>query len=352
MGLKIILCSLELAFLLNALNAANLDLPSVENIQDMILEEKFIESLILPTIKEERAVLAPVLEPVLTPERDVTFHLFTRSNPGKGSALKVGDSMALKDSQFMPDRGLKVVIHGWTDKGTTKWLKIIRSNYLSEEDCNVVIVNWFPISIKEYHVAAKLTEQIGAYVGEFLHFLNAETNISLANVHILGHSLGAHIAGFAGSSLSGNVGRITGMDPARPAFEAPVYKDQKSRLDPSDAIFVDVIHTCAGTLGFIKTVGHADFYPNGGTFRQPGCSPLVTQYCSHGRSYQFMAESIVSPRAFVAIKCDSWAEYRAGKCDNSTAVMGDKVSSETRGSFFLETNAESPYGKGDSNSIF
>ncbi|XP_063989915.1 endothelial lipase-like isoform X2 [Diachasmimorpha longicaudata] len=310
MGLKTILFSLELAISFNLINPANLDVPSFENIQDMILEEKFVESLILPTIiKEERTVLSPVLEPVLNPIKDVTFHLFTRSNPERGSAIKVGDLMGLKDSEFMPDRGLKMVVHGWTDKGTTKWLKIIRSNYLSEEDCNVIIVNWFPTSIKEYHVAAKLTEQIGAYVGEFLHFLNVATNISLADVHILGHSLGAHIAGFAGSSLSGDVGRITGLDPARPAFEAPVNKDQKSRLDPSDAIFVDVIHTCAGTLGFIKSVGHADFYPNGGTFPQPGCSPLVAP------------------------------------------VMGNNASPESRGSFFLETNGEVPYGKGDSNSL-
>uniref|UniRef100_A0A6V7JJ22 phospholipase A1 n=1 Tax=Bracon brevicornis TaxID=1563983 RepID=A0A6V7JJ22_9HYME len=116
--------------------------------------------------------------------------------------------------------------------------------------------------------------QVGKYVAKLIEFLQIQSNVSLSRVHILGHSLGAHAAGFAGASLSGNIGRITAMDPARPGFESPIYKDQKDRLDPSDAAFVDVIHTCAGTLGFSRALGHADFYPNGGTFSQPGCATI------------------------------------------------------------------------------
>lgn len=42
-------------------------------------------------------------------------------------------------------------------------------------------------------------------------------------------------------------------------------------LDKSDANFVDVIHTAGGAAGYFGTVGHVDFYPNGGTPIQPGC---------------------------------------------------------------------------------
>lgn len=95
----------------------------------------------------------------------------------------------------------------------------------------------------------------------------------LENVHIIGHSLGAQIAGFAGNNLGGRVGRITGLDPAKPLFESLVNleNNKPEYLDWNDALFVDVIHTCAGTLGFVSAVGHVDFYPNGGTATQPGC---------------------------------------------------------------------------------
>ena len=57
-----------------------------------------------------------------------------------------------------------------------------------------------------------------------------------------------------------------GLDPAGPYFE---NSDPNYRLDPSDAVFVDAIHTDAShtfKLGFgiYQAVGHVDYYPNGG----------------------------------------------------------------------------------------
>lgn len=57
--------------------------------------------------------------------------------------------------------------------------------------------------------------------------------------HIIGHSLGSHIASYAGKKITG-LGRITGLDPAKPYFESMA---SVTRLTPNDAIFVDVIHT-------------------------------------------------------------------------------------------------------------
>lgn len=62
------------------------------------------------------------------------------------------------------------------------------------------------------------------------------------------------------------------MDPAGPFFE---NFDLSVRLDPSDAKFVDVIHSNAkpmiqGGAGMYAACGHVDFYPNGGQ-DQPGC---------------------------------------------------------------------------------
>lgn len=45
-----------------------------------------------------------------------------------------------------------------------------------------------------------------------------------------------------------------GLDPAKPGFEDTSTKDDS--LDPSDAEFVDIIHSCGGTLGYAKPLGH------------------------------------------------------------------------------------------------
>jgi hypothetical protein len=57
------------------------------------------------------------------------------------------------------------------------------------------------------------------------------------------------------------VGRITGLDPSGPLFHSVGRAD---RLDPSDAQFVDVIHTAGKWVGNDDISGHADFFPNGG----------------------------------------------------------------------------------------
>lgn len=60
-----------------------------------------------------------------------------------------------------------------------------------------------------------------------------------------------------------------GLDPAAPGFE--FAKLQKKELRKADAAFVDVIHTSGGSTGYLNSLGHVDFYPNGGSTPQPGC---------------------------------------------------------------------------------
>ena len=71
-----------------------------------------------------------------------------------------------------------------------------------------------------------------------------------------------------------------GLDPAGPGFSVD---DTSTRLDKSDAVFVDVIHTDVGralsNLGMVEPIGHVDFYPNGRSYRQPGCKLLSEFNC-------------------------------------------------------------------------
>lgn len=79
-----------------------------------------------------------------------------------------------------------------------------------------------------------------------------------SKVHLMGHSLGAHISSYFGKGVPG-FSRITAFDPAQPGFEGC---PKEVRLDKSDANFVDVIHTsCRPTVpllgfGLIAPVGN------------------------------------------------------------------------------------------------
>ncbi|KAJ4428052.1 hypothetical protein ANN_24066 [Periplaneta americana] len=110
------------------------------------------------------------------------------------------------------------------------------------------------------------------------------------------------------------------LDPAKPIFE---IKGLEDRLDPSDAEFVQVIHTAGGFLSFLEPLGHADFYPNGGKNPQPSCSGEEAIICSHHLACMYFAESILRPMGFPAVECDSWKNFNKGLCDkNSVVFMG------------------------------
>lgn len=67
-----------------------------------------------------------------------------------------------------------------------------------------------------------------------------------------------------------------GLDPAGPGFS---QGNKAGRLDPSDARYVEAVHTCPGLLGANFNVGHSDFFANNGK-NQPGCgADPVGKFC-------------------------------------------------------------------------
>ncbi|GBP71769.1 Pancreatic lipase-related protein 2 [Eumeta japonica] len=118
--------------------------------------------------------------------------------------------------------------------------------------------------------------------------------------------------------------RITGLDPALPGFYPSLLGPPLTR---DAAMFVDAVHTDSGQYGAAESVGHADYWPNGGRAKQPGCMPFTIyftaeDFCSHWRSWTFWAESVVGGR-FPARRCDSYDTFLRGGCrHNETADMG------------------------------
>ncbi|XP_023246559.1 pancreatic triacylglycerol lipase-like [Copidosoma floridanum] len=279
-------------------------------------------------------------------EQPISFILYTRSNPTEGSSLFVNDTDSLTSSNFSASRPTKFITHGWKSSAFSASIVNMKQEYLARGDYNVFVVNWEPLAASTFYLGPmRNTGKVGAKAAEFIDFLARQTGMDTNRVHFIGHSLGAHVAGNTGEHVtSGKLGRVTGLDPALPGFH--LLAMDKGRLDPTDAQFVDIIHSCGGVLGFLKPLGHVDFYPNAGVAVQPGCCcmPELIDACSHGRSYQYFTESINSNVGLRAKQCENWDKYMAGDCDNEKIILlGEHVDKSARGSYFLRTRSESPY---------
>ncbi|NXI75850.1 LIPH Lipase, partial [Rhipidura dahli] len=208
------------------------------------------------------------------------------------------------------------IIHGYRFTGSAPvWILPLVHLLLYVEDMNVIVVDWnHGATTLIYNYASRKCKR----VAEILKKLIDEMLIhgaSLDSMHMIGVSLGAHISGFVGQMFDGALGRITGLDPAGPLYWGMAPNE---RLDPTDAQFVDVIHSDTDGLGYGEALGHVDFYPNGGT-DQPGC-PLTIfsglQYfkCDHQRSVFLFLSSLTQSCNITTYPCNSYRNYRSAKC--------------------------------------
>lgn len=156
-----------------------------------------------------------------------------------------------------------------------------------------------------------------------------KSGLDIGKLHIVSHSLGSQLASMTARKLKKKsnykIKRISALDPAFPMFYPGLIAGHLSKYD---ADFVDVIHTDAWLYGAPVSTGTADFWPNGAILLQTGCPTrnyqLLTpiDLCSHWRSWRFWAESVApsSLKTFQSRKCDSWLNFKRGKCDRNKVV--------------------------------
>ncbi|XP_033636726.1 pancreatic triacylglycerol lipase-like [Asterias rubens] len=279
---------------------------------------------------------------------DPKFNLYTRKNPDKkdGQLLVPTDPVTIQNSYFDPTKETKLICHGFIESGLIEWdmwMTDMVREFLNHDDFNVIRITWGKGSLFPYTQAMANTRVVGAMTSLLIDKIKEVYGIGAETFHFIGHSLGSHIGGYVGERQA-NLGRITGLDPAGPGFEEV---QPEVRLDPTDALFVDAIHTDAQhTLdfgfGMIKPVGHMDFYPNSGQ-HQPGCDQSliedfldegviggVVQFvaCNHLRAHELFSDSI-NKCPIYAFKCPmAGATYEDnflnGECfnRNDLAMMG------------------------------
>jgi hypothetical protein len=116
--------------------------------------------------------------------------------------------------------------------------------------------------------------KVGQHIGNQLIKMSC-LGFKIDKFHFIGLSLGAHLVGVIGRTVKASrkheLQRITGLDPAGPAFFP--LNPFLIPLNSQDAKFVDIIHTDSFAFGANLPTGHADFWVNGAKL-QPGC-PLL-----------------------------------------------------------------------------
>ncbi|ALC45598.1 CG17191, partial [Drosophila busckii] len=273
----------------------------------------------------------------------VSFYLYTKSNPTEGKELKAKDA-SISGSHFNRAHPTRFVIHGWTQSHSDPMNREITKAWLSRGDFNIIIVDWSRARSIDYASSVVAVPGAGAKVGEMIKFLNERHGMSLDTLYVIGHSLGAHVSGYAAKTVGeGRIHTVIGLDPALPLFS---YDKPNKRLNSNDGHYVESIQTNGGKLGFLKPIGKGAFYPNGGK-KQPGCGVDATGGCSHSRSVTYYAEAVTKDD-FGTMRCSDYEKAVAKECGHtySSVRMGaDSNAYMVDGEYYVPVNSKEPFGK-------
>ncbi|XP_076231290.1 lipase member H [Calliopsis andreniformis] len=239
-------------------------------------------------------------------------------------------------AKAIENKGTILYIHGFIEDGNVENVQVVPRAYLNRGDVNVILVDWGEIAINiNYIYVSSQVPAIGKALAESLEKLSKVINLN--TVHVIGHSLGAHIAGHMGRHMNVTLSRITGLDPA-----FPLFYPSTCHIRPNDAEIVVILHTDGGVFGTPTNTGTVDFYANMGISLQPGCPIIIGSVCSHQRSTRLFAESVLNPKAFPAYKC---SEDITNTREESQVYFGDSTPKNIYGAYCFFTNAQPPYGR-------
>ncbi|KTF72911.1 hypothetical protein cypCar_00048594, partial [Cyprinus carpio] len=257
----------------------------------------------------------------------VRLLLYTRVNASCGQLLSHREPFS--NPRFNLSLPSTFLIHGYRPTGSPPvWLTEFVKLLLQSRGMNVIVVDWnrgatninyWKVVDNTRKVAANLTDLIQKMESLAVSMVLVDYMIILHIIREFAFTkyidLGAHISGFTGASFEGRIGRITALDPAGPEFNGRSAVD---RLDPTDAQFVEALHTDMDALGYRDVLGHIDYYANGGA-DQPGCPRTIfsgSQYfkCDHQRSVFLYMSSLTDSCPITAYPCDSYTLFQDGEC--------------------------------------
>lgn len=243
---------------------------------------------------------------------------------------------------------LRFLIHGWGGDANSDINVRVRNAYLQRGSLNVIVVDWsVGASTTLYQTARNRVSAVGATVSLFINFLHRVAGARHADVNVIGHNLGAHIAGLAGKHFydGQSLGAVVGLDASLNLFS---INEPTQRIANTDALYVETIHTNTGQNGFDQPLGMSSFYPNFGN-RQPGCGLDISGSCSHGRAIELFAESITTSRHFWSRQCSAYKDILMEQCTAigvDRKMGGEPIDTLARGIYWLSTNSNSPFATG------
>lgn len=111
------------------------------------------------------------------------------------------------DDTFDDEKDVKLLIHGWNADPEHVALETVRNAYLRLNTSHVLMADWREIASMRYLTAREMIASVGKAICKQLKTFAERAQIAADKIHIVGHSLGAHIATHVGRCFNRQLAR-------------------------------------------------------------------------------------------------------------------------------------------------
>lgn len=126
------------------------------------------------------------------PNENVTFFLYTRSTADNPELL---DLRTIKNANFVKDRPMILLIHGYTGDKDYSPNSHIRPAIFQKDDFNVISIDYSVLAEYPcYLTAVQNLPTIANCTAQFLDFIIDNQIFSIDSIHVIGFSLGAQVS--------------------------------------------------------------------------------------------------------------------------------------------------------------
>lgn len=103
---------------------------------------------------------------------------------------------------------MKLLIHGWNADAEHVALETVRNSYLKLNASYLLMADWRVVASMRYFVARQKIASVGKRICKLLKVFVGQAKLGPEAIHIIGHSLGAHIATHVGRCFKGEIARF------------------------------------------------------------------------------------------------------------------------------------------------
>lgn len=128
------------------------------------------------------------------PNDNVTFYFYTRETAKNPKLLSLNEPESFKSANFIENRPLIILIHGYTGDHDYSPNSHIRPAFFQRDEFNIVSIDYKPLAKYPCYLSAvRNIQTISNCTAQFIDYIIDNDFFSIEYIHLIGFSLGAQV---------------------------------------------------------------------------------------------------------------------------------------------------------------